>query len=473
LNDLAPATGYLGGLDAESACRLIGAAADVALVVDGAGVIRDVSLGSDEMSGEGFGKWIGQPWIETVTVESRPKVEALLHEAGASATGKRRHVNHMSSRGADVPVLYSAVQVGEEGLVVAFGRDLRANASLQQRLLDAQQSMERDYWRLRNVETRYRLLFQMSSEAVLVVDGASLKVLEANPAASALLGKSTKQIVGKPFEDGFDGESQQLIQTLLAAVRAAGRADEVRVRVEAGQREFLVSASTFRQDNATFFLIRLSPVKTDPAGPVDLTSIPRVVESIPDGFVVTDIEGRVLTANRSFIDLAELAAEAQVRGQPLERWLGRSGVEFNVLSSSLRQHGSVRLFASVLRGEHGAIADVEISAVSAPNSDPPCFGFIIRDIGRRPAADARATAGLPKSPTQLIELVGRVSLKELVRESTDLIEQLCIEAALELTRNNRASAADLLGLSRQSLYVKLRRYGLGDLGTEAENPALT
>ena len=43
------------------------------------------------------------------------------------------------------------------------------------------------------------------------------------------------------------------------------------------------------------------------------------------------------------------------------------------------------------------------------------------------------------------------------------IERLCIEAALELSSDNRASAAELLGLSRQSLYVKLRRYGLADL----------
>ena len=49
-----------------------------------------------------------------------------------------------------------------------------------------------------------------------------------------------------------------------------------------------------------------------------------------------------------------------------------------------------------------------------------------------------------------------------MRESTDVIEALCIEAALELTRDNRASAAALLGLSRQSLYTKLRRYGIGD-----------
>jgi len=59
-----------------------------------------------------------------------------------------------------------------------------------------------------------------------------------------------------------------------------------------------------------------------------------------------------------------------------------------------------------------------------------------------------------------------VPLKELVRETADVIERLCISAALKLTGDNRATAAELLGLSRQSLYAKLRRYGLGDLKLE-------
>ena len=63
---------------------------------------------------------------------------------------------------------------------------------------------------------------------------------------------------------------------------------------------------------------------------------------------------------------------------------------------------------------------------------------------------------------QMTELVGRVPLKDIVRDTTDLIERLCIEAALELTHDNRASAAEMLGLSRQSLYVKLRRFNIGD-----------
>jgi DNA-binding NtrC family response regulator len=37
---------------------------------------------------------------------------------------------------------------------------------------------------------------------------------------------------------------------------------------------------------------------------------------------------------------------------------------------------------------------------------------------------------------------------------------MCIETAIELTGNNRAAAAEMLGLSRQSLYVKLHKLGI-------------
>jgi len=107
--------------------------------------------------------------------------------------------------------------------------------------------------------------------------------------------------------------------------------------------------------------------------------------------------------------------------------------------------------------------------VLVPDGDPPCLGFTIRDVERRLANGAVGHRDLPRSPGQLAELVGRVPMKDIVSETTDLIERMCIEAALDLTRDNRASAAEMLGLSRQSLYVKLRRYGMGDLGNDSAN----
>ncbi len=459
----------LAGLDATGAATLIAATADVALVLDGNGVIRDVTFGSEDLSREGYAKWLGQPWVDTVTVESRPKVEALLRDAAANVASKGRHVNHPSARGADVPILYSAVHVGGNDRVIAVGRDLRALAALQHRLVEAQQSMERDYWRLRQVETRYRLLFQMASEAVLIVDAGNEKVVEANPAASELLGQQVVRLVGRMLAESFDAASGPDVVALLAAVRSTGRADGVRVRPVGRDTEFVATATRFAQDKSTFFLIRLAPLggdPIDPALPKTQASVLRLVENAPDAFVASDPEGHVLTANSAFVDLVQLASGAQAKGQSLERWLGRPGVDLDVLLANLRQHGSVRLFATTLRGEHGAVAEVEISAVALPTAPQPCIGFTIRNVGRRLPSEPAATG--PRSVQQLAELVGRVPLKDIVRDTTDLIEKLCIEAALELTRDNRASAAEMLGLSRQSLYVKLHRYGLGDLTSDAD-----
>jgi len=462
----------LSGLDAETAAAVIRAASDIALILDRDGVIRDMAFGSDDLLGEGYGNWLGQPWTGTVTAESRATVESMLHDAASKEPLRWRHVDHPSSHGAHVPVEYAAVQVGSDGRVVAVGRDLRPVAALQQRLALAQQSMERDYGRLRHMETRYRLLFQMVSEAVLIVDAATNKVLEANPASSVLLGESERRVVARPFLDAFAAESRPAIEAMLATVRTGGRADDVIARMIGSEWQLVISAHFFRDESSSLFLVRLTPQAED-SGPANLsistsTMLAAVVAGAPDAFVVTDPEGRILAANQAFIDLAQLATEEQARGESLERWLGRPGVDLNVMITNLRQFGIVRLFATTVRGERGSDADVEISAVAVPQVKPPCLGFAIRNVGRRLNADTGAGRELPRSVEQLTELVGRVPLKELVREATDLIERLCIESALELTHDNRAAAAEMLGLSRQSLYVKLRKYGLGDLADGVE-----
>ena len=466
----------LGPLDPDAAARLITAASDLALIVDDRGIIRDIAFNNERLAHEldESEAWLGRAWIETVTIESRPKIEALLRTANTNGPARWRHVNHVTTKGLSVPVLYSSVQLTETGSVVAFGRDLTDISELQQRLVDAQQSMERDYSRLRHVETRYRLLFEMSSEAVLVVDGATLRIIEANPAARELFGDGFKRMQSRPLTDAFDAASQQPMQTLLAGVRAIGKADDVRATLNDEGREVIVSGSLFRQESASLFLLRIVPT-TSPLStavmPEARLKLLKLIESAPDGFVVVGPDERIIAANAAFCDMTQLPSEEQARGQPLDRWLGRPGVDLDVLLANLRQRGQVRLFATILRGEFGDVLDVEISAVSMINSGQPCYGFAIRNVGRRPkpAPIDQLPRELPRSVEQLTELVGRVPLKDLVRDATDVIERLCIEAALELTGDNRASAAEMLGLSRQSLYVKLRRYGMGDLGEEARH----
>ena len=477
-----PMTERLGVLDASTTAALIEGLADVAVTLDAAGMVQEVAFGSDDLRADFGGDWIGQPWLATVSLDTRPNLEALLAEAGYQSITRWRQVTHRSARGIDIPIQYRALRLkNAHGPIIALGRNLQGLAALQQQLIDAQQALERDYWRFRQVETRYRLLFRMVAEAILIIDAPTQRVVEANPAAGQLLGEVPARIIGRPFPEGFDTDSTQAINGLLAGVRAAGRGDDVRARLLNGAEEFLVAASLLRQENAAFLLVRLSPILTESAAnaPPDVKArYLHVLEQAPDGLVITDIDGRILTANSTFLNLAEIATEQQARGEPLDRWLGRPGVDLNVLMANLRQDTTVRLFATQRRGEYGTITEIELSAAAVRSSERPYFGFFIRDIGRRLHSEPPTTPEQTRWLDQLTERVGRVPLKELVRESTDTIERLCIEAALKLTGDNRASAAELLGLSRQSLYVKIDRYGIvadhhHATATAAEEPSKT
>jgi transcriptional regulator PpsR len=194
-----------------------------------------------------------------------------------------------------------------------------------------------------------------------------------------------------------------------------------------------------------------------------------VLARISDAFVVTDTDLRILTANPAFLELIHLASREEATHLPLDRFLGRPQIDLKIMLSQLKEHGALRNFATVVRSGFGEPEEVEVTAVVVPDEVRPTYGFSIRNVARRlpPMTIAGPgpllTGAVSQSVEQLTHLIGRVPMKDIVRESTDLIEKLCIEAALALTEDNRASAADVLGLSRQSLYSKLRRYGLGDL----------
>ncbi len=454
-------------LESRSLARLISTAADVALVVDKNGFIRDLACESDALPKKELEEWVGQRWTDTVTVESRTKIEDLLQSASTGKSpAKWRQVNHPTSKfGPDIPVKYSAFSIGDQGRIVAFGRELTSSSQLQQRLVESQQAAEREYTRIRMTERRYRALFQVSSEAVIIVDGNSLKIVEANAAAVEFLGLGPKKILDRSVFDIVSERSISSLERLLDSASNSPEAAEKRVSLAKGGTKCLLNASLFKQDRGSFFLIRLIPTAgksgTSQASKSD-SHLWDIVGLIPDGFVVTDTDRRIVTANAAFVELTDLASEDQVKGQLLERWIGQSRVDVDILFANLREHGSVNRFTTVLEGELGSSVDVEISAVAISETDKPYFGFTVRTIRRDSVNADRMEQSLPRSVQQMTELVGRVPLKDLIRDTTDIIERLCIEAALELTDDNRASAAEILGLSRQSLYVKLRRYGMVD-----------
>ncbi len=425
-------------------------------------MIEDVAFGSSELAPAlaGMRAWVGRDWAETTAPDSHGKARELLADAGSGAA-RARHVNQQAPNGPDVALMCTAARAAN-GHTVVFGRDLRPLSSLQQQLVETLQAVERDYGRLRQMETRYRVLFQMSAEPVLLADAATLRITETNLAADRAMALLPGNAASRTLADLFDNSAGTRLQELLGQARAAGRAEDVPLRLAGGVRDVLVSASMLRYDERNFFMLRLatgqSPEIRVPEGQSRLAAFLMVS---PDGLVVTSADGRMLAANPAFLSLAELTSSTQAEGEQLGRFLGRQEVEMDVLIANLRMRGPVRLLQTMLRGAMGSESRVEVSAAEMPGQGQPAYGFAIRDIGPRVGGSANAGGGMPAPATNLTELVGRVPLRELVRDATDVIEKLAIEAALELSSDNRALAAEMLGLSRQSLYVKLRRFNIG------------
>lgn len=452
----------LAGLEPEATARILSAGGDVTLVLDRDGIIRDVAVGSTDLGEDPFASWLDLPFVETVTAESRGKVEEMLQDVASRTAPRWRQVNHPANEGS-VPVRYLALEAGADGRVIAIGRDMRAAAQLQQRLIQAQQSMERDYVRLRQTEQRYRLIFDMSAEAMMVADATNRRVLEANPAARALVGgKATLQ--GQTLASLFASAERDRLMAFLGAVTGGATTPAETLSLHDG-REVSVSATLFRQDRSANLLLRLHDGAPRPSP--DSESLHDLLERIPDAFLLADRNLVILAANAAFLDMTHAPRPEQIIGESLGRFLGRPDIDLDLILTQLRATGSLRNFETQVRGRHGDREDVELTAVAVERQGETHYGIAIRSVARR-LDRIGSDPTMPRSVEQLTELVGRVSLKDIVRESTDLIERLCIEAALRYTSNNRASAAEILGLSRQSLYSKLHRHGLGGHGPDPD-----
>ena len=468
MNSITSPAHVLGQLNPDEVAHIVQASADISLTLNRDGVIQSIAFGNPDLRSPSLESWVGKNWLDVVTSESRPKIQALLQDANETSLSRFRQINVPSPGSADLPLLCATLKVGSTGQIIALARDLREISLLQQRLVDAQQAIERDYTRLRQLETRYRVLFEMASEAVIVLDANTFKVIEANPRAADLLGDSVKKLSGRLLMDYLTKGDRIQVQSLLSKVAYTSTVAELNTSILSGQEVYL-SAAPFRNENQSLILVTLkrSGELVDRHDSNAQSLVIQALENAPDGFIVTNSAGKILTANQAFLRLIMSDKLEQILNEPLDRWLERSSVDLRVMLSNLHEKGLIKLFATSIRDSFGTLHPVEISAVSVPYPHA-CLGFTIREVGSRIRSKIQPEESITRSSEELTQLVGRLPLKEIINETTDLIEQLCIKAALDLTRGNRVSASEMLGLSRQSLYIKLRKYDLSDQSKDSD-----
>ena len=436
----------------ELAQTMVSLGGDIALVIDERGIIQRVDQRASTPLASNAHEWIGHRWLDTVTVESRPKLERLMAEATATAATRKREVNHTSPGGnASVPVAYTAIRLGARGPILAVGRDLGISAALQQRFLGVQQEMERNYSRARQSEARYRLLFQVATDAVIVVDGTTLEIVEANQSACELFDLTPAQVMGQSAAFGFERTSRIAVDAMLATAMASGKSAETRAHLMGKASSASVTATPFRVVDTQQLLVRIRATASL-GSPADLgATLARLVDSATDGVAVTDVDGGVLLANAAFLKLVQAGTEASVRGRALSDWISLPDLPFAEVLARVQRDGMLDYLPSSALQGNAQLKPVEVAATLLSEIDPPCIGFSIRVVPDASGAVAVTVEPMQAAVKVLCDQVGSAALPELMRRAADVLQRNFIRMAMERAGADLNKAATLLGINRQQL----------------------
>ncbi|MEL7132776.1 MAG: transcriptional regulator PpsR [Pseudomonadota bacterium] len=452
-------------IEPEFLSSIIAAASDIALVVSAEGMILSVLLNTQDDSFGNLKHWEGRPVVEFLTEESVEKFQDA-HDAYMAGLPPKKplELNHLDNAVWQYPVRYTFHRFGQENAVLLLGRDLRPIAETQQQLVQAQIALEQGYEARREFDARYRVVMSGVEDAVVFVSVQSGRIEDANAQAAHLLGLKPEALMGAAFASLFaDRSAAELTESLMNAT-LTDDGGPVSVRTSRTRQAVALYPVLFRAAGQRVLMCRLvGPERAASAGENSAPHAAALFKSTTDAIVFMDPRGTTLSVNDAFIDLVGATHLSEVVGQSLAEYLARGQIDLSVLLENAARSGQMRVYATRLVNDLGARVPVEVSATALEDSANPAVALIIRDVSRMEAvrrSDGVSGANMPEPGRNVMDLVGSASLKEIVAETTDVVEKMCIETAVNLTRNNRVAAAEMLGLSRQSLYVKLRKYGL-------------
>ncbi|OYW59279.1 MAG: transcriptional regulator PpsR [Rhodobacterales bacterium 32-66-7] len=452
-------------LPPELMTEILVSAADLTLMVAPNRKVLSVLVSPSHPSFGQLADWEGMPLHDILTEESRRKFDLRMADLQDRPKDGRKGIfvelNHLGQQGWEFPMRYAVHAVGGDGSILMLGRDLRPLAEVQQQLVAAQLALERDYEAQREADTRYRVLMEVTRDPVMLVSISTARITDLNAAAALMLGGTRAELIGAQVAQEFDGRRRGEFLDALSNVAAVDAATPVEVTARRSQRRVLVTPKLFRAAGEKVLLCLIDPAEKLAQSADELgENLARLYHEGVDGIVFADADGVIRAANEAFLNLTDASSIATVRGRSLADYLVRGSVDLRMLLDNVRHTGQLRLYATRLTTDFSGQIAVELSASWLNDRPNPVLVLVIRDASRAETL-RRAGGGVPDDGARsVMELVGSSTLRDIVAETTDVIEKMCIETALELTRNNRVAAADMLGLSRQSLYVKLRKYGI-------------
>lgn len=458
--------------DPTSVQNLVEQAADITVLVGAKGDVTGISVNPDCPSLGSLDHWVGRSFKTFLTGESQEKFDHRLQvlKSDPDVIPRAMELNHVDNATWEFPIRYTMHRIYGSDDVLLLGRDMQPIAEVQQRLVSEQMARERDQQRLRGEQTFYNVVLEASETPLIMVEPEKGRIRDINSAAALLMGTKAATLAGSSLAQGFEGRRRE---ELMEALKTAAASDEVKgveLIARRNGRPLSLAPHFFRAAGELFMLCRLVPLDEQvQSGPEAAQTMAILFASTSDAVVMTDGKGVIRDANEAFLEMSDAAQLRDVRETNLGDFLARGAVDLKLMMETALKKGRLRNYATQMTSVVGTRSTVDISVAHLEHKGGDFgYGFIIRNVTPAEGTDAEGAASVVSDDAMknVMDLVGTASLKELVSATSDVVEKLCIETAVQLTGNNRVAAAEMLGLSRQSLYVKLRKHGLLNSGSD-------
>lgn len=442
----------------------LAASVNILIYSDLSGEIHNVQVNSENSDIGSLNHWIGRNIRDFLNEDSVPKVDHHLSALRDGDPGEQRtsELNHKdNNKDWKSPVRYTILRDADSDLVLFAGRDMTAIAAVQQELVNTQLALEADYESSRDYKTRYRAILEVAGDPLALVNINTGSIEDINSSAAEMIGDSVDALRGSDFLSRFETKDGPKNLEAIVSGSTGKPASEWQTTAKHSRKRLSVFTVPIRSAGTRYALCRLSAEKTNTdLGDFLTDGLRMLFEDGVDAIVFTNPNGIILNCNNSFLDLCDAASASDVVNRPLADFMSRGTIDQKMLIEGGSKNGQLRSYNTKVVTNYKSTLPVNVSATKLSNSKGGGFGFVIRIMRSVEAVSVSDPPSVLNANQNIAKLVGATPLKEIVAGTADVIERICIETAIDMTGNNRVAAAEMLGLSRQSLYVKLRKFDM-------------
>lgn len=222
--------------------------------------------------------------------------------------------------------------------------------------------------------------FAQADEPMLIIDADTDAIVEANPAAAALLRSPSESLIGRTLASAFTATGAGVIAACVSVVKAVGSAVTASVRTRNGGFDLQLRLSLCRTPAAAYLLVRLEPThpQNTTGNPAPHSTVCRALDAAHFGFVMTDADLRIEYANQGFIELIGGPTRA---GDLVTKWLRLTHTDLFALTTQRALRQAMTRLTAQLRTVRSR-RRVEVYAVAVPDTHACCWGFCIYEAAR-------------------------------------------------------------------------------------------